>query len=105
MSTNEDRITVIADDRERKSEVIQFLSDMKNISVAIKRLSLGDYLVDIRTGKVLEGKANDVIILDHFVLLITTCYHNYFLGSTTAAATIYRDIFARNKPRVSRFEY
>ena len=48
MSTNEDRITVIADDRERKSEVIQFLSKMKNVSVAIKRLSLGDYLVDNR---------------------------------------------------------
>jgi ERCC4-type nuclease len=45
MSKNEDRITVIADDRERKSEVIQFLSEMKNVSVAIKRLSLGDYLV------------------------------------------------------------
>ena len=41
MSKNDYRITVIADDRERKSEVIQFLSEMKNVSVAIKRLSLG----------------------------------------------------------------
>ncbi len=48
MSKNEDRITVIAGDRERKSEAIQFLSKMKNVSVAIKRLSLGDYLVDNR---------------------------------------------------------
>jgi ERCC4-type nuclease len=44
MSKNEDRITVIADDRERKSEVIQFLSEMKNVSVAIKHLSPGDYI-------------------------------------------------------------
>ncbi|MGD8270833.1 MAG: ERCC4 domain-containing protein [Desulfobacterales bacterium] len=48
MSKNDYRITVIADDRERKSEVIQFLSEMKNVSVGIKRLSIGDYLVDNR---------------------------------------------------------
>ena len=48
MSKNGYRITVIADDRERKSEVIQFLSEMKNVSVCIKRLSIGDYLVDNR---------------------------------------------------------
>jgi ERCC4-type nuclease len=48
MSKNDYRITVIADDRESKSEVIQFLSEMKNVSVGIKRLSLGDYLVDNR---------------------------------------------------------
>ena len=47
MSKNDYRITVIADDRERKSEVIQFLSEMKNVSVGIKRLSIGD-LVDNR---------------------------------------------------------
>ena len=48
MSKNGYRITVIADDRERKSEVIQFLSEMKNVSVGIKRLSQRDYLVDNR---------------------------------------------------------
>jgi len=48
MSKNNYKITVIADDRERKSEVIQFLTEMKNVSVGIKRLSLGDYLVDNR---------------------------------------------------------
>ena len=48
MDKNYYRIAVIADDRERKSEVIQFLSEMKNVSVGIKRLSLGDYLVDNR---------------------------------------------------------
>ena len=42
MSKNEDRITVIADDREIKSEVIHFLLEMKNVSVGIMRLSLGD---------------------------------------------------------------
>ena len=48
MSKNENRITVIVDDRERKSEVIQFLLEMKNVSVGIKRLCLGDYFVDNR---------------------------------------------------------
>jgi ERCC4-type nuclease len=48
MGRNDFPITVIADDRESKSEVIQFLSEMKNVSVGIKRLSLGDYLVDNR---------------------------------------------------------
>ena len=45
---------------------------------------------DIRTGKVRIGKANYVIILDHFVSFITTCYHYYFLGSTPAASTSLR---------------
>ena len=40
------QITVIADDRESKNQVIKFLSDMKNVSVAVKRLSVGDYIVD-----------------------------------------------------------
>ena len=48
MSINDYRISIIADDRERKSEVIKFLSETKNVSVDIKRLSLGDYLVDNR---------------------------------------------------------
>lgn len=47
-SKNNRRIAVIVDDRERKSEVIQFLSETKNVSVGIKRLSIGDYLVDNR---------------------------------------------------------
>ena len=48
MGRNDFSVTVIADDRESKSEVIQFLSEMKNVSVGIKRLSLGDYLADNR---------------------------------------------------------
>jgi len=47
-SKNNCRIAVIVDDRESKSEVIKFLSETKNVSVDIKRLSLGDYLVDNR---------------------------------------------------------
>ncbi|MGD2187610.1 MAG: ERCC4 domain-containing protein [Desulfobacterales bacterium] len=46
MGINDFPVTVIADDRERNSEVIQFLSKMKNVSVGVKRLSLGDYLAD-----------------------------------------------------------
>ena len=48
MGGNDYSLIVIADDRERKGEVIQFLSEMKNVSVGIKRLSLGDYVVDNR---------------------------------------------------------
>ena len=48
MSKNDYRISVFADDRERNGEVILFLSEMTNVSVVIKRLSLGDYLVDNR---------------------------------------------------------
>ena len=46
MSKNDYRITVIADDRESKNQVIKFLSVMKNVSVVVKRLSVGDYVVD-----------------------------------------------------------
>ena len=38
--------TVIADDRERKSKIIQFLKKSKNVSIGVRRLSVGDYLVD-----------------------------------------------------------
>ena len=32
---------VVADDRERNSKIIKFLSDVENVSVAIKRLAVG----------------------------------------------------------------
>ena len=48
---------------------------------------------DIRTEKALEGKANYVIILDHFVSLITFCYHYQFMGTTPAASTSLRQGF------------
>lgn len=46
MSKNNYRLTVIADDRESKNNVIKFLSNIKNVSVVRKRLSVGDYVVD-----------------------------------------------------------
>jgi DNA excision repair protein ERCC-4 len=48
MDRNDFSISVVADDRERKGEVIQFLSEMKNVSVSVKRLVCGDYFVDNR---------------------------------------------------------
>jgi ERCC4-type nuclease len=45
---NNDSITIIADDRERKGEVIASLKDMKGITVLIQRLSIGDYQADNR---------------------------------------------------------
>jgi hypothetical protein len=32
---------VVADDRERNSKIIKFLSDLENVSVAMKRLAVG----------------------------------------------------------------
>ena len=46
MIKENDQITVIADDRECKTQVVNFLSDMENVSVAVKRLPVGDYIVD-----------------------------------------------------------
>ena len=42
------RITVVADDRERQSHVIKFLSEMPDVEVKISRLPTGDYLADNR---------------------------------------------------------
>jgi len=41
-------IMVVADDRERNSEIIKFLSNADNVSVAMRRLAVGDYIVDHR---------------------------------------------------------
>jgi DNA excision repair protein ERCC-4 len=46
MSKNDHRISVIADDRECKNQVVNFLSNIENVSVAVRRLSIGDYIVD-----------------------------------------------------------
>lgn len=48
MPKNDAHVTVKADDRERKSEVIKYLLDMKNVTVDVTRLSIGDYLADNR---------------------------------------------------------
>jgi len=42
------RITILADDRERQSQVIEYLSDMPDVAVEIARLPTGDYLADNR---------------------------------------------------------
>ena len=48
MHKKDHRIMVVADDRERNTEIIKFLSNAENVSVGVKRLSVGDYLVDNR---------------------------------------------------------
>lgn len=48
MQQDEEPIRVVADDRERSSDVIPYLAKMENITVVVKRLKLGDYLVDNR---------------------------------------------------------
>jgi len=48
MPKNRVLIHIIADDRERKSEVIDSLAGFENVNVCIRRLSIGDYQVDNR---------------------------------------------------------
>jgi DNA excision repair protein ERCC-4 len=46
MQKNKDPIHIIADDRECKSDVIKFLSEIENVDLSIQRLSMGDYQVE-----------------------------------------------------------
>ena len=48
MGTMAHCIRVVADDRERNSEIIKFLSNADNVSVVMRRLAVGDYIVDYR---------------------------------------------------------
>ena len=43
-----DPVHIVADDRERKSHVIESLLEIENVEVDIQRLSLGDYQIDHR---------------------------------------------------------
>ena len=43
-----DKVEVIADDREAESGIVESLRAMRGVSVAMRRLRLGDYLVDGR---------------------------------------------------------
>jgi DNA excision repair protein ERCC-4 len=48
MVENSRHILIVADDREPKNDVLQYLAERPDISVTIKRLPIGDYLVDNR---------------------------------------------------------
>ena len=48
MSKNDHTVSITADDREQKSDVIQFLSVIEHVNVSIRRLSIGDYQIDNR---------------------------------------------------------
>ena len=48
MKKNNDPIHIIADDRERKSDVIELLLEIDNVEVDIRRLSIGDYQIGNR---------------------------------------------------------
>ena len=48
MLKNDHAVDIIADDREQKSDVIQFLSVIEHVNVSIRRLSIGDYRIDNR---------------------------------------------------------
>jgi len=44
----ENFIDIVADDREQKSDVIRFLSEIEHVRIHIKRLTIGDYQIDNR---------------------------------------------------------
>jgi DNA excision repair protein ERCC-4 len=48
MQKDNDFVHIVADDRERKSDVIESLLEIKNVDVDIKRLSIGDYQINNR---------------------------------------------------------
>ena len=64
MHKKEKRIQIIADDRERKSNVIQMLKDTEEVIVHIERLSIGDYCADnllVFERKTLKDFASSII--------------------------------------------
>jgi len=61
MQKHRDPVHIVADDRERKSDVIESLLKIENVEVDIRRLSLGDYQIDHRV--IVERKTlNDFAI-------------------------------------------
>jgi DNA excision repair protein ERCC-4 len=48
MQKSNDLVHILADDRERKSGVIESLLEIENVEVDIKRLSIGDYQINNR---------------------------------------------------------
>ncbi len=48
MLKNDILINIISDDREQKSEVIKLLAGIENVTLEIRRLSIGDYQIDKR---------------------------------------------------------
>lgn len=48
MNENPRQISISADDREPKNDVLKYLAERPDVSVTIKRLPIGDYLVDNR---------------------------------------------------------
>jgi DNA excision repair protein ERCC-4 len=53
-SPTDDRVRIIADDRERSAGVIEVLDDMEDVQLSIGRLGLGDYVVE--NGLLVERK-------------------------------------------------
>jgi ERCC4-type nuclease len=61
MEKNNSHINIVADDRERKSDVIDSLLKIENVEVDIRRLSVGDYQIGRRV--IIERKTlNDFAI-------------------------------------------
>jgi DNA excision repair protein ERCC-4 len=48
MQKDNDFVHIVADDRERKSDVIESLLEIEDVAVDIKRLSIGDYQINNR---------------------------------------------------------
>jgi len=83
-------IMVVADDRERNSEIIKFLSNADNVSVAMRRLAVGDYIVDHRLifeRKTLNDFARSIVdgrLFRQAIRLASSKYKNVLILEGTA---------------------
>ena len=80
MLKNTSPINIIADDREHKSQVINSLMGIDNVEVFIRRLPIGDYLIDNRMifeRKTLKDFAVSVIDGRLFKQMIRLANSNY----------------------------
>ena len=90
MNTRADHIMIVADDRESNSELIQYFSDLDNVSVTIKRLAVGDYIVDHRLifeRKTLNDFARSIVdgrLFRQAIRLASSKYKNVLILEGTA---------------------
>jgi ERCC4-type nuclease len=90
MGTGADHIMIVADDRERNNSLLQYFSDVDNVSVEIKRLAVGDYIVDDRLifeRKTLNDFARSIVdgrLFRQAIRLASSKYRNVLILEGTA---------------------
>jgi ERCC4-type nuclease len=90
MGSSAPRILVVADDRERNNEILKYLLDQENVSVTIKRLAVGDYIVDHRLifeRKTLNDFARSIVdgrLFRQVIRLVSSKYKSVLILEGTA---------------------